>query len=174
MQHSHQTRSNRLSKKNSHNKCELSKDFSLSEKLIRGEIKHLTCCTRLNLTYWQDKLKGGFPSPAEDYPVEKISLDKLLIKRPSSTFMIRVRGDSMINSGIYENDIAIIERGRMPQNGDIVIATIDGNFSMKFYRKKGTLIYLESAHKDLTKINETSEVEIFGIVSAIIRQIKEF
>lgn len=149
-------------------------EYFKTKKIKTNNIIELNKSQTPHLTHYAEGLRAGFPSPAEDFPVEKLSLDKLLIKKPSATFSIRVIGDSMIDAGIYEGDLAIVEKGHIPINGDIVVAAVDGDFTMKIYRKEKGFIYLEAANKAFPKIKAHNEIEIFGIVTGIIRQIKEF
>ncbi|MGD9580740.1 MAG: LexA family protein [Vampirovibrionia bacterium] len=123
--------------------------------------------------YFDQGVRAGFPSPAEDYPVDKISLEQLLIKRPSSTFTVRVVGDSMIEAGIFEDDIAIVDKSHIPRNGDIVIALVDGEYTMKYYKKTATGVVLEPANPDYSTIVPDNELEIFGVVTGIVRSIKK-
>lgn len=122
--------------------------------------------------YYHQGIRAGFPSPAEDHTVEKISFDDLLVKRPDSTFTVKIVGDSMIEAGIHEGDIAIVEKGNSPRNGDIVIAMVDGEFTVKFFKQKGNEIILEPANSAYPEIKIRDELQIFGIVTGIVRKIK--
>lgn len=125
------------------------------------------------IDYFDQGVRAGFPSPAEDYPVDKISLDEMLIKKPASTFTVRVVGDSMIEAGIFENDLAIVDKSSTPRNGDIVIALVDGDYTMKYYKKTATEILLEPANPAYSTIRAENELEIFGVVTGIVRSIKD-
>ena len=117
------------------------------------------------------KVYAGFPSPAEDFIDLPISLDKTLIQNPSSTFMAYVEGDSMINKGIYNGDIVIIDRSLNAQYGDIIIATLDGEFIIKEYsncNNKPILIPHNPKYKTIY-INENMDFAIWGIVIHSIR-----
>lgn len=135
--------------------------------------RHFLSADLFGVDYFHDGVRAGFPSPSEDYPVEKISLDELMIKRPNSTFTVRVVGDSMIEAGIFEDDIAVVEKGLTARNGDIVIAVVDGEFTMKYYYKKEGEILLEPANKNYSTIRANNEIEIFGIVTGIVRKIRD-
>lgn len=126
----------------------------------------------LGVDYYYQGVRAGFPSPAEDYPVQKISFDKMLIKSPSSTFTVRVIGDSMIDAGIHEDDIAVIQRGINPRDGNIVLAAVDGDFTLKYFRKKGKEIFLEAANERYPNIKYREELEIFGVMVGLVRQIR--
>ena len=77
---------------------------------------------------------AGFPSPAEQYLEPPLDLNELLVKRPAATFFVRVDGDSMINAGIHDKDLLVVDRSITPANGDIIIAAVDGEFTVKTYR----------------------------------------
>ncbi|MDD3012694.1 MAG: transcriptional repressor LexA [Candidatus Gastranaerophilales bacterium] len=124
------------------------------------------------IPYFQSGVKAGFPSPAEDCMDETLSFDTMLVKNPASTFCIRVSGDSMIDAGIHENDIVIVQKGREVQNGDIVIAFVDGEFTVKYYKKHKGEILLEPANKNYPVIKAKQELQIFGIVTGVVRQLK--
>ncbi len=113
---------------------------------------------------------AGFPSPAEEELRDVISFDEYLISRPATSFLLRVTGDSMIDEGIREGDLVIIEKGREPKPGDIVIAEVDGEWTLKFFRRKGKDVFLEAANPKYPPIHARSELRIGGVVSAVIRK----
>ena len=76
-------------------------------------------------------IQAGFPSPAEEELIDTLSLDEYLIRKPESSFLIKVQGDSMIDAGLMPGDLVIVERGREPKNGDIVIAQVDSEWTLK-------------------------------------------
>ena len=78
---------------------------------------------------------AGFPSPAEQYLEPPLDLNELLVKRPAATFFVRVEGDSMIGAGIRDKDLLVVDRSLTPANGDIIIASVDGEFTVKTYRR---------------------------------------
>jgi repressor LexA len=123
------------------------------------------------INYFADGVKAGFPSPAEDYQAEKISFDEMLVRRPDSTFTVRVSGDSMIDAGIQEDDIAIVDKALEPRNGDIVVAVVDGEFTMKYFKKTKGDVILEPANINYPPIKALNELQIFGVVTGIVRQI---
>lgn len=84
--------------------------------------------------------------------------------------MLEVKGDSMIDAGIQEGDLVLVERGREPKIGDIVIAEVDGGWTMKYYRKKGSTIYLEPANKRYGPIFPTHDLKIEAVVRGVIRK----
>jgi repressor LexA len=115
-------------------------------------------------------VQAGFPSPAEEELIDIISLDQFLIKKPEASYLIKVTGDSMIDAGIHPGDLVVVERGKDPQQGDIVIAEVDGNWTMKYYCKRGRGIVLKAANKAYPPITPTNEMVIGGVVTACIRK----
>jgi repressor LexA len=115
-------------------------------------------------------VQAGFPSPAEEELRDVISLDEYLITRPESSFLLKVTGDSMIGEGIMEGDLVIVEKGRSPKTGDIVIAEVDGEWTMKYFTRKGKTIVLEAANPKYPPIKPRSELRLGGVVTAVIRK----
>ena len=114
---------------------------------------------------------AGFPSPAEEALLDTMSLDEYLIKRPEATFMLKVDGDSMLEAGILPGDVVLVERGRTPRNGDIVIACVDGAWTMKYFFKKGNDVSLEPANKKYATIRPQHKLTVEGVVSSVIRKL---
>jgi repressor LexA len=81
-------------------------------------------------------VQAGFPSPAEEELIDTLSLDEFLIKNPQASYLVKVTGDSMIDAGIMPDDLVVVDRGRQPRHGDIVIAQVDGEWTMKYYEKR--------------------------------------
>jgi DNA polymerase V len=113
---------------------------------------------------------AGFPSPAEQYLEPPLDLNELLVKRPAATYFVRVEGDSMIGAGIHEGDLLVVDRSLHPANGDIIIASIDGDFTVKTYRKDKGGIRLEPANETYPAITIKSgqQLDYFGKVTACI------
>jgi SOS regulatory protein LexA len=124
----------------------------------------------LGIPYFESGVRAGFPSPAEDYGEEQVSFDNMLVKNQASTFCVRISGDSMINAGICEDDIAVVEKGNNPKDGDIVIAVVDGEFTVKYYRNDKGEVFLEPANEKYPIIKARDELQIFGIVTGIVRK----
>jgi DNA polymerase V len=112
-------------------------------------------------------IEAGFPSPADDHLDIALDLNEYLIKHPSATFYIYVKGDSMINDGIYNGDIMIVDRAISPKSKDVVIAVIDGEFTVKRIHKKNNKIYLQPSNKNYQTICITNEMDfqIWGVVT---------
>lgn len=115
-------------------------------------------------------VEAGFPSPAEEELADTISLDDLLIKNPKATFLLKVSGDSMSGAGILPGDMVIVDRGRTSRNGDIVIAEVDGEWTMKYLRKRGSDLTLLPANPAYKPIRPKKELKIAGVVTAVVRK----
>jgi len=119
------------------------------------------------------RVAAGFPSPADDYVEQHLDLNEYLIKRPSTTFFVRVEGDSMINAGIYENDILVVDRSITPTDGKIVIAVVNGELTVKrLSDKPGHLCLLpENPRYSPIEINEEVEFSIWGVVRHVLHSL---
>lgn len=95
------------------------------------EIYEYSALKAITLPFYQTKVQAGFPSPAEDHMPDKLDLNSYLIKHPASTFFVRVAGDSMIGAGIKENDLLIVDRSIQATNNKVVIAVVNGEFTVK-------------------------------------------
>ena len=115
-------------------------------------------------------VQAGFPSPAEEELVDTLSLDDYLIERPTASFLLKVTGDSMIGAGIHQDDLAIIERGPDPKNGDIVLAEDDREWTLKYYERRGRNIRLIAANKNYPPIVPEQELKIAGILKGVVRK----
>jgi repressor LexA len=115
-------------------------------------------------------VQAGFPSPAEEELVDVLSLDEFLVNRPEATFMLTVSGDSMIDAGIHPGDIILAERGGRPRNSDIVVAQVDGEWTLKYFVKTKSGIVLEPANKNYRPIHPKRDLVIGGIVKAVVRK----
>ncbi len=115
-------------------------------------------------------VEAGFPIPAEEELADTISLDKLLIENPTATFMLKVSGDSMSDAGILPGDMVIVDKGQDPKNSDIVIAEVDGQWTMKYLKKRGDSITLMPANPKYKPIRPKNELKIAGVVTAVVRK----
>ena len=123
----------------------------------------------------QGTISAGFPSPAEDYIELGIDLNKYLIKNPISTFFLRVSGNSMNNAGIYDNDLLIIDRSINPNPGHVVIALLDGEFTLKRLIKEKDHYYLKADKEDYPAIslNEYADIQIWGVAIYSIHELRK-
>jgi SOS regulatory protein LexA len=117
-------------------------------------------------------VEAGFPTPAEEDLAETMSIDNYLIGNKEATFMLRVSGESMIEAGIQPGDMVIVERSTDAKDGDIVVAFIEGGYTVKFLRKRNGRIWLDPANKDFSPIvpEENEELQIMAVVKAVIRK----
>ena len=120
-------------------------------------------------------ISAGFPSPAEDHIELGIDLNKYLIKNPISTFFLRVNGNSMNNAGIYNNDLLIIDRSINPNPGHIVVAQLDGEFTLKRLIKKQDHYYLKADKENYPAINlyEYIDIQIWGVAIYSIHELQK-
>ncbi len=123
----------------------------------------------VSIPLFVEAVRAGFPSPAQDYIERSLDLNELCIKRPAATFFVRAEGESMIEAGIFSGDILIVDRSLDPMHGDIIIASVDGEFTVKRLSMKPTL-RLEAACVLYSPIElrDESELEIFGVGTNVI------
>ena len=140
-------------------------------KLINGEFEE-----KLRLQF-APSIRAGFPSPAEDYMNESLDFNRDLIKHPEATFYGQVEGDSMINAGICDGDIAVIDRSIEAEHGDVVVGYIDKEFTVKYLdltHKQDGWIELRPANDRLKpiRIDEDSNFRVWGVVIYTIKKWK--
>jgi len=113
-----------------------------------------------------DSVSAGFPSPADDYTEENIDLNEHLISNPFSTFFLRVKGDSMINAGIKDKDLIIVDKSLIAKPGNIIIAMIDGEFTIKRLSIKNDELYLKAENHNYPDFSFKNhiDVQIWGVV----------
>lgn len=116
-------------------------------------------------------VKAGFASVADDYIEKRVSLDESFEINNPSTFLFTVSGDSMIDLGIYEGDKVIVKKSNTAKNGDIVIAFIDGGYTLKTYRSKDNKVWLEPANSNYPNLYPKEQLIIFGIAQGIVRKL---
>lgn len=115
-------------------------------------------------------VEAGFPTATDEQSGDTLCLEDYLIKDKDSSYLLEVKGDSMIDEGIKEGDLVIAERRGDPKDGDIVIAEVDGGWTMKYYKKKGNLVYLQPANKNYLPIYPEYDLKIAAIVKGVIRK----
>ena len=121
---------------------------------------------RFRIPLLNDSVSAGFPSPADDYTEENIDLNEHLISNPFSTFFLRVKGESMINAGIKDKDLIIVDKSLIAKPGDIVIAMIDGEFTIKRLSIKNDELYLKAENHNYPDFSfkDHIDVQIWGVV----------
>ena len=128
--------------------------------------------TSLRLPLVSASVEAVFPSPADDHLERGIDLNEELIRNPAATFLVRVKGESMRDAGIHTGDTLIVDKSVIPADRQIVVAMIDGEFTVKRFRKHGGKIILEAENPSFQpiEIGENQEVTIWGAVTYIIHQ----
>ena len=117
-------------------------------------------------------VSAGFPSPAEEELQDVMNLEDYLITNPQSTYLLKVEGDSMIKAGIHQGDLVLVEKDRTPKTGDIVIAQVDNEWTLKYFEQKGKRVSLRAANEKYPTIIPTQELVIAGVAIANIRKYK--
>ncbi|WP_426436790.1 LexA family protein [Bradyrhizobium genosp. P] len=151
----------------------VAKQFASQPFRASGITAFLDVATRTSATISlvSSKVAAGFPSPADDYLDRALDFNELLVKNPAATFAVRVAGDSMIGAGIFPDDIAIVDRSLAPTDRCIILALVDGEFTLKRYRRRGGKTWLQAENPDYKDIQITDDVpfEVWGVVSNSIR-----
>ena len=117
-------------------------------------------------------VNAGFPSPADDYIEDTIDLPKMLIKNPSSTYVLRVKGQSMVDAGIFDKSIIVVDASLEPVNGDIAVCIIDGDFTLKRISKVKDKLYLMPENNNFKpiEVKEGNNFEVWGILTWVLSQ----
>lgn len=125
------------------------------------------------IPFYSDPVKAGFPSPAQDYVERTLDLNELCIRHPNATFFVRVEGDSMIEAGIYDGDVLVVDRSVDAEHGDIVVAAVGNDFTVKELCTRPSLCLLprNPAYQPI-RPRSGEELNIFGVVTNVIRQMK--
>ena len=121
---------------------------------------------RLKIPLLSDSVSAGFPSPADDYTEENIDLNEHLISNPFSTFFLRVKGESMVNAGIKDKDLIIVDKSLRAKPGNIIIAMIDGEFTIKRLAIKNNELYLKAENPNYPdfRFKNHIDIQIWGVV----------
>jgi DNA polymerase V len=126
------------------------------------------------LPFFLSRVPAGFPSPADDYLEGELDLNELLIQRPAATFYVRLAGDSMVNAGLFDGDILVVDRAEQASHGRIVVAVIDGEMTVKRLYSQGSRVELHAenpAYKPIV-FDEGREFVVWGVVIGSVRQFK--
>lgn len=127
----------------------------------------------LRIPLYLEHVAAGFPSPAQDYVEDTLDLNELCIQRPAATFFVRVEGESMTGAGIFPKDILVVDRSLTATHGDIVIACIHGEMTVKELELKPCVRLLPHNPKySPIDISAESELEIFGVVTNVVRRVR--
>ncbi|MDF3033550.1 MAG: polymerase [Alphaproteobacteria bacterium] len=127
-----------------------------------------------NLPLFESRVSAGLPLPADDHVEASLDLNQHLIKHPSATFLVRASGESMVNAGINDNDLLVVDRSLEPKHQDIVIAALNGELTVKRLHLEGQKITLQPENPDYPMIEVTEEMAflIWGVVTAVVHQYK--
>lgn len=127
-----------------------------------------------SVAFYSDSVQAGFPSPAQDYIENTLSLDELCIRNPAATYFVRASGSSMVEAGIHDGDVLVVDRSLPATNRKIIIATVDGEFLCKRLdltdRSRPVLRAESQDHPDIT-LNDDSELEVFGVVTTVVHSV---
>ena len=113
---------------------------------------------------------AGLPTSAEQEIRDIVSFDEYLVRNPEKSFLLSVTGDSMIDAGIREKDLVIVESNKEPKNGDIVLAQVDGDWTIKYFHKQGDMVVLEAANAKYSTIVPRADLRIAGVITAVVRK----
>lgn len=154
----------------------LDSHFSSVSSCGENEIESILRCIQnkfYRLPLYHNLISAGFPSPADDELEDKLDLNELLIKHPSATFFLKVSGSSMVKAGIHHNDILIVDRSLEPANGKVVIASVNGELTVKRLRIDGKKVQLVAENEAYAPIdiNEEADFRIWGVVTNVVHSL---
>lgn len=147
--------------------------FNSSAGVASSPVQALTLL--LYQTLWlpvAGSVQAGFPSPAEDLGEQPIDLAAVLVPHPQATYLVRARGSSMVEAGIFDNDILVVNRAIKPRHAHIVVAVVDGEFTVKSLYHRGGRIRLKAANPTYADIvpQDGQTLEIWGVVTSAVKQ----
>ncbi|MCK0163788.1 translesion error-prone DNA polymerase V autoproteolytic subunit [Marinobacter sp. S6332] len=130
--------------------------------------------SRLNIPMFLERVSAGFPSPAEDYVEKTIDLNELCIQHPAATFFVRVQGESMVEAGIYPDDVLVVDRSLRAGHGDIIIASLESEMTVKQLHITPPPVRLLPRNAAFQPIVVEGDMvmEVFGVVTNVIRSLK--
>lgn len=145
-------------------------------KLLTGKVfsaigSLLSSNDTLNIPLYISKVEAGFASPADDFVEEYLDLNNLLVKHHEATFFVRVSGRSMIDAGIFPDDILIVDRSITATDGKVVIANVDGDVTVKRLSMRNGKVILKSENPQYKSIAVTGDLHIWGVVTSVIHQV---
>lgn len=126
----------------------------------------------IRVPLFSHKVTAGFPSPADDYIEGRLSLDEHLIQHKDSTFFVRAKGNSMVGAGIFDGDLLVVDKSLDPSSGDIVIAIVDGELTVKRLIKRGDKVILkaENPHFKEIELKDGQELQVWGVVTSTVKK----
>lgn len=151
---------------------------SFEPRVVDTSIKNLSMTsldfTSVPLPFFSSAVSAGFPSPADDYVDAPLDLNQYLIHHPSSTFFVRVNGDSMINAGIQHDDVLVVDRSLTPKHNDVVIAVLNSELTVKRLIKEGHRLALkpENPKYPITEITSDDAFNLWGVVTSVVHRFR--
>ena len=126
----------------------------------------------IHIPLFSHKVAAGFPSPADDYIMGRLSLDEHLIRHKEATFFVRAKGNSMDGAGIFDGDLLVVDKSLTPSSGDIVIAVVDGDLTVKRLIKRGSKVVLkpENARFKEIEFKYGQELQVWGVVTSTVKK----
>lgn len=147
----------------------------MNDSVIIGDIAKYQCITKLAIPLFSQNISAGFPSPADDYVEQTLDLNELCIRNPVTTYFVKANGLSMTAAGINDGDILVVDRSITAKTGHIVVAYLDGEFTVKEIRLTTTSVSLvaHSLENDYQPIhiNPEQDFEVFGVVTNLVRRL---
>ncbi|MDY6301900.1 MAG: translesion error-prone DNA polymerase V autoproteolytic subunit [Bacteroidales bacterium] len=145
----------------------------MQEDIIISDVKPVIEKQTSGLQFFEGRVQAGFPSPAQGEYADTIDLNRALITNPAATFCARVIGNSMVDAGINEGDLLIIDRSLTPHDGNIAVCFVDGDFTVKRLSVRDDGIYLIPANAQFPelRVSEESNFQVWGVVSHIIKKL---
>jgi SOS regulatory protein LexA len=119
----------------------------------------------------ESPVRAGLPDPIDDGQADALTLDDFLIERPSQTVLVRVKGDSMVDAGIFDGDLVVVEKRPAAQRGDIVVAIVDNQFTLKRLEQEQGRFVLKAENKAYPLIRPEGTLEIFGVMVGLVRKL---
>lgn len=150
--------------------------FDLTKKLIEFSVLHKDRKGKLKLSQnflpipVLGTIKAGFPTDAEEQVIDEVTFDEYLVDRPEESYLLRVSGDSMKDAGIQEGDVVVVDKRTKPKVGDIVVAYIDNEFTLKYLQREKGKICLVPANSKYSKIYPKENLTIEGVVVSSMRK----
>lgn len=128
---------------------------------------------KLKLPFFSEPVRAGFPSPAADYVEKTLDLNELCVKHPAATYFVRAEGCSMVDRGIYPGNVLVVDRSLEPRHGDVVIAAVDGEFTVKTLELRPVVrLVAGNADFDAIELRDESELDLFGVVTNVIHTLR--
>lgn len=129
---------------------------------------------RIPLPLFASRVPAGFPSPADDYVESRLDLNELLVQRQEATYFLRVKGDSMQGAGIHPGDLIVVDRSINPEDGNVVVAEVDGELTIKRLRlgAGNPELHPENPAYPVIRFKEGQELRIWGVVTSSVHTVR--